>query len=328
MSIDWPSKRLRFLVTGGSGFLGSVLVNQLFQRGARSVFVSRRADYDLRDPHATRALLRNTQPDIIFHLAANVGGIGANMQHPGDFFYDNAMMGLNVMHEAHLAGVKKLINVGTVCAYPKHTPAPFQEARLWDGYPEDTNAPYGIAKKALLVMGQAYRAQYGLNSIYLLPTNLYGPRDNFDVHTSHVIPAMIRRFLEAKEAGDDLVTLWGTGEASRDFLYVDDAAAALVLAAEKYDEPEPMNLGTGVETRIRRLAYLIADATGYSGHISWDASKPDGQPRRVLDNTKAWHHLGWTAKTPLERGLAETVRWWQAGAEKEGTGDYAARTGL
>jgi GDP-L-fucose synthase len=300
----------RFVVTGGSGFLGSAVVRGLEARGANSVFVPRRAQYDLRDIKAVERLLDEQQPDIIIHLAAVVGGIGANRAHPAEFFYDNMMLGTQLMHESWRRGLKKFVTIGTVCAYPKFTPVPFREESLWDGYPEETNAPYGLAKKMLLVQGQAYRQQYGFNAIYLLPTNLYGERDNFDLETSHVIPALIRKFAEAKARGDKQVIAWGTGSPTREFLYVDDAAEGILLATERYNDPEPVNLGSGDEVSIRNLTEMIAELVGFQGEVVWDSSKPDGQPRRALDTSRALNAFGFKAQTPFREGLARTVAWY------------------
>jgi GDP-L-fucose synthase len=305
--MNWWEKR--FLVTGGAGFLGSHVVGQLKASGAERVFVPRRKDFDLRKRRDAFALINRTDPDVIIHLAANVGGIGANRERPAEFFYDNLMMGVNLIDEAKAARVGKFVTVGTVCAYPKYTPIPFREEELWNGYPEETNAPYGIAKKALLVMGQAYRQQYGFNAVYVLPTNLYGPRDNFDPRSSHVIPALIRKCLEAKEQGADYIDVWGTGSASRDFLYVEDAARGIVQIAAHYDSPEPMNLGSGHEITIRELVGLIAAVTGFEGELRWDTSKPDGQPRRRLDITRAREAIGFEPQVPFEMGLRQTVEW-------------------
>lgn len=272
----------RVLVTGGSGFLGSQVAEKLHQRGCPTIVVPRSRDYDLVDPAAVRRLLSDSRPAVIIHLAAKVGGIGANREHPADFFYDNLMMGAQLMHESWQAGVEKFVAVGTVCAYPKHTPVPFREELLWDGYPEETNAPYGLAKKMLLVQAQAYRQQYGFNAIYLLPVNLYGPGDNFDPESSHVIPALIKKFVEAKERGLSAVEIWGTGKATREFLYVEDAAEGIVLAAERYDGSEPVNLGSAMEISIRGLAGLIARIVGFEGELLFDAGKPDGQPGAAL----------------------------------------------
>ena len=301
----------RFVVTGGAGFLGSRVVATLRERGANDVLVPRSAEYDLRRQAAVNDLLRDTQPDIIIHMAAVVGGIGANRERPAEFFYDNLVMGTHLLHEAWRSGLKKFVTIGTVCAYPKHTPVPFQESALWDGYPEETNAPYGLAKKMLLVQGQAYRQQHGFNAIYLLPTNLYGPGDNFDPASSHVIPALIRKFVEAKTRGDQQVIAWGTGSATREFLYVDDAAQGIVLAVAHYNKPEPVNIGSGSEISIRDLTELIAAMVGYQGEVVWDTSKPDGQPRRGLDTTRAEKEFGFRATTTFREGLKRTIDWYQ-----------------
>ncbi|HET7234494.1 MAG TPA: GDP-L-fucose synthase [Longimicrobium sp.] len=304
----WSHRRV--LVTGGAGFLGSHVVEHLAALGCTGVAAPRSWQYDLTRPGSVRRLFDDTHPDLVIHLAARVGGIGANRDHPGTFFHDNLMMGMLVIEEARRREVEKVVQAGTVCAYPRDTPVPFREEDLWGGYPEETNAPYGIAKKALLVMLQAYRQQFGLDGIYLLPVNLYGPRDNFDLDSGHVIPALIRRMLEARDAGLPEVVLWGTGAASREFLHVEDAARGILLAAEHYHGAEPVNLGTGSEITIRDLAALVRELTGYTGRIAWDPSKPDGQPRRALDVTRAREVLGWEARTPLREGLAETIRWY------------------
>lgn len=304
----WSEKRV--LVTGGAGFLGSFLVDVLLQRGARDIFVPRSRDYDLVDRAACRRLLADAKPDIVFHLAAKVGGIGANRDNPGSFLFDNAMMGLQLIEECRLANVAKVVIAGTVCAYPKFAPVPFREEDLWNGYPEETNAPYGVAKKLLLVQSSAYRDQYGLNSIMLFPVNLYGPRDNFDPRTSHVIPAMIRKCVAARQAGQVEISLWGDGSPTREFLYVTDAAEGLILAAERYDASEPVNLGSGTEISIADLAVAIAVATGYAGTFKWDPSQPNGQPRRQLDVTRARERFGFAAKTQLADGLRQTVTWY------------------
>jgi len=305
-----------FLVSGGAGFLGAQVVRKLHERGAAHVFVPRSAEFDLREKEAILRALDWAKPDVVIHLAAVVGGIGANRANPGKFFYDNAIMGIQLMEQARLVGVEKFVAVGTVCAYPKHTPVPFREDDLWNGYPEETNAPYGLAKKMLLVQGQAYREQYGFNSIYLLPVNLYGPGDNFDPATSHVIPALIRKILEAKERGDDHIVAWGTGSASREFLYVEDAAEGIVLATERFDGPEPVNLGSGREVTIRELVETIARVCEFRGEIRWDRSKPDGQPRRMLDTSRAKRLFGFEAKTGLEAGLRRTVEWYERVAQR------------
>jgi GDP-L-fucose synthase len=295
-------------VTGGAGFLGSHVVEELRRRGASDVFVPRSTDYDLCDAGATRAMFEAAKPSLVIHLAARVGGIGANRRHPGTFFRDNMAMGLNVLEEARRAGTEKVVVAGTICAYPKFAAIPFREDDLWNGYPEETNAPYGVAKKAVLVGGQAYREQYGLNVIHLLPANMYGPRDNFDLESSHVIPALIRKMLDST----DEVVLWGDSAPTREFLYVDDCVEGLVLAAASYDGAEPVNLGTGVETSIRELAETIADVTGFEGEITWDTSMPNGQPRRSLDASRAAELFGFRAGTPLRAGLEQTVAWYRA----------------
>lgn len=300
----------RFVVTGGSGFLGSAVVRAMQARGAQHIVVPRSASYDLRDHEAALRLLADAKPDVIIHMAAVVGGIGANREHPAEFFYDNLMMGTQLLHEAWRAGVRKFVTIGTVCAYPKFTPVPFHEDDIWSGYPEETNAPYGLAKKMLLVQGQAYRQQYGFDSIYLLPTNLYGPGDNFDPRSSHVIPALIRKFVEAKERGDHEVVAWGTGSATREFLYVDDAAEGIVLAAERYEKSDPVNLGSAFEISIRDLTYQIREMTGFEGDVVWDATKPDGQPRRKLDTSRAEEEFGFKSRTPFQDGLQRTIDWY------------------
>ncbi len=299
----------RIVVTGGAGFLGRQVVAELRARGAKDILVPRAKDHDLRESKACRAVVRGA--DLVIHLAARVGGIGYNRAKPAELFHDNALMGLHLLDACRRGGVRKVVLIGTICAYPKFTPVPFREEDLWAGYPEETNAPYGLAKKMLLVAAQAYRQQYKLRSIYLLPVNLYGPHDNFDLESSHVIPAMIRKMLEAKDRRAASVTLWGTGKPSREFLYVEDAAEGIVSAAERYDGPEPVNLGTGREIVIRDLASLVAQLTGFKGDIVWDASQPDGQPRRSLEVSKARERFGFTAKTSLEEGLAKTITWWQ-----------------
>jgi GDP-L-fucose synthase len=307
------------LVTGGGGFLGSHLVERLQADGVVP-FVARRSDYDLTLPDDAERLFADASPDLVFHLAAEVGGIGANMANPGRYWYANLMMGTHVLEQSRRAEVDKLVLVGTICAYPKFAPVPFREEDLWDGYPEETNAPYGVAKKALLVGAQSYREQYGLNTVFLLPVNLYGPRDNFDLENSHVIPALIRKMLEAQDRGEDEVTLWGDGSPTREFLYVDDCAEALQLAAARYDGAEPVNLGTGEEISIKQLAELIAAETGFNGRIVWDTSKPNGQPRRKLDTSRAEREFGFRAKTPFRKGIKETVAWYRTSVPEPATG--------
>jgi GDP-L-fucose synthase len=305
-----PIDTRRIVVTGGAGFLGSHVVERLREQGAEP-FVPRSRDYDLRSEAGTERLLADARPELIIHLAAVVGGIGRNLTNPGKFFYDNLIMGALLIEAARRAGVSKLVCVGTVCAYPKHAAVPFREAELWDGFPEETNAPYGVAKKSLMVQLQAYREQYAFNGVYLLPVNLYGPRDNFDPEASHVIPALIRKCVGARRRDEPVVTCWGTGEPTREFLYVDDCAEAILLAARGYDGAEPINLGTGREISIRDLAGLIAELTGFRGKLAWDTTRPDGQPRRCLDVSRARERLGFTAGTMLEDGLARTIAWYE-----------------
>jgi GDP-L-fucose synthase len=306
-----PGKRV--VVTGGNGFFGSHLVPKLRARPwVGDVLVPRSHEYDLREKEAVERMYEDLRPDIVIHLAGVVGGIGANRKQPAKFFYDNLLMGLFTMHGAYERGVEKLVAIGTICAYPKFTPVPFREEDLWEGYPEETNAPYGLAKKMLLVQAQAYREEYGFNAIYLLPVNLYGPGDRDDLETSHVIPALIRRFLEAKERGDATVTLWGDGSPSREFLYVEDGAEAIVLATERYNGPDPVNIGSSQEITIRELAQTIASLIGYGGEILWDTSKPNGQPRRCLDTRRAKEFFGFEAQMPFEEGLQRTIDWYRA----------------
>lgn len=302
---------MRALVTGGGGFLGSHLVERL-EREGHEVFSARRAEYDLTSMEDTARLFEDAKPELVFHLAAEVGGIGANRANPGRYWYANLMMGAHVLEQARLHGTAKLVVAGTICAYPKFAPVPFREDDLWDGYPEETNAPYGVAKKALLVGAQAYRQQYGLNAVFLLPVNLYGPRDNFDLETSHVIPALIRKTIEAQEQGHDEIVLWGDGTPTREFLYVDDCVEGLVLAAERYDGADPVNLGTGEEISIADLAALVAQHTGFTGEIRWDTSKPNGQPRRRLDTSRAEALFGFRARVSLAEGIERTVAWYRA----------------
>lgn len=304
----------RIVVTGGAGFLGKPLCMKLKAAGAAELFVPRRKDYDLTQPDAVRRLYDDAKPQVVVHLAAEVGGIGANRENPGRFFYANMAMGLHLIEEARARKLEKFVQVGTICAYPKFTPVPFKEEDLWNGYPEETNAPYGVAKKALLVMLQAYRQQYGLNGIYLLPVNLYGPADNFDLKSSHVIPALIRKCIEAQARGDSEVPCWGTGKASREFLYVDDCAEGIARATASYNDPDPVNLGAGREITIHELAELVAKLTGFTGKLVWDPSQPDGQPRRCLDTARARDRFGFTARTSLEDGLKQTVAWYRANA--------------
>ena len=301
----------RIVVTGGAGFLGSFLLDRMRSQGYSDIFVPRSKDFNLTKEADVERLYAQTKPEAVIHLAAEVGGIGANRDNPGRFFYSNMAMGLHLIEHARRNNLKKFVQVGTICAYPKFTPVPFKEADLWDGYPEETNAPYGIAKKALLVMCQAYRQQYGLNAIYLLPVNLYGPRDNFNPNTSHVIPALVRKCVQARRQNAPFIEAWGTGSASREFLYAQDAAEAVLLAVQKYDSAEPMNLGSGREISIRDLTTLIAHLTGFTGEIRWDPTKPDGQPRRCLDVSRAKEQIGFVAKTPFEEGLRQTIQWFE-----------------
>ena len=307
--IDFSAKRV--CVTGGAGFLGTHLLANLRAKGAGDIFVPKYEDYDLVQPDDIARMLEDSAPDIIIHLAAHVGGIGANMAKPAEFFYDNLMMGVQLMHQAYQRGVEKFVAIGTICAYPKFTPIPFKEEHLWDGYPEETNAPYGLAKKMLLVQAQAYRQQYGFNAIFLLPVNLYGPGDNFNPASSHVIPALIRKCLEAKEQGAKEIVAWGDGSPTREFIYVEDAAEGIALATQRYNGAEPVNIGSSFEISIKDLTELIARLTGFEGAIRWDTSKPNGQPRRKLDTARALEYFGFTAKTDFEEGLRRTIAWYQ-----------------
>jgi GDP-L-fucose synthase len=304
----------KITVTGGAGFLGKHLIAKLKERGCKDIFIPHIEEYDLVDMQAVKQLYKDAKPDIVIHLAAAVGGIGANRENPGKFFYNNLMMGAQLMEIARQNGIDKFVSIGTICAYPKFTPVPFKEESLWNGYPEETNAPYGLAKKMLLVQSQAYRQQYGFNSIFLLPVNLYGPGDNFDPNSSHVIPALIKKCLDAKTyelRAKNCITIWGTGKPTREFLYVEDAAEAIILATEKYNKSEPINIGAGFEISIKDLVRLIAKLTGFKGKIIWDKSKPDGQPRRMLDTKKAYKEFGFKAKTKFEEGLKKTIEWYK-----------------
>jgi nucleoside-diphosphate-sugar epimerase len=308
----WADKRV--CVTGGAGFLGSFLVEQLRERDPLDIFVPEIAEYDLRERDAIVRMYEDSNASVVIHLAASVGGIGANRLNPGRFFYDNAIMGIQLIEQARLHGVEKFVAIGTVCAYPKFTPVPFREENLWDGYPEETNAPYGLAKKMLLVQSQAYREQYGFDSIFLLPVNLYGPRDDFNLDSSHVIPAIIRKCIEAKTRGETTLTAWGTGSPTREFLYVEDAARGILMATELYDKPDPVNLGSGFEISIRDLVNLIVELTGFEGKVQWDASQPDGQPRRKLDTSRAEREFGFVARTDFREGLQKTIQWCRGNA--------------
>lgn len=310
----WSSRRV--CVTGGAGFLGSFILEKLKARGARQVFVPLIEEYDLVQPESIHRMLREATPDIILHLAARVGGIGHNLAHPAEFFYDNLMMGSQLMHEAWKAGVEKFVALGTVCAYPKFTPVPFREDDLWNGYPEETNAPYGMAKKMMLMQAQTYRQQYGFNAIFLIPVNLYGPGDNFNLESSHVIPALIRKCVEARLRGETEIVVWGDGSPTREFLYVEDAAEGILLGAERYDGDQPINLGSGREISIRQLAEQIVEMTGFKGRLTWDTSRPNGQPRRALDVSRAEALLGFRAAMPFEEGLRRTIAWYEQNRER------------
>ncbi|MDX2053674.1 MAG: GDP-L-fucose synthase [Polyangiaceae bacterium] len=307
MTLDFTG--LRIMVTGGAGFLGKSVVKKLADLGASQIIVPRSREVDLTDGHATKKLFAEARPELVFHLAAQVGGIGANLAHPGSFFRDNMAMGLNVLEQGRLSGVKKLVIAGTICAYPKFAPVPFSEDDLWNGYPEETNAPYGVAKKALLVMANAYRQEFGSNYVTLFPVNLYGPGDNFNLESSHVIPAMIRKFAAARRNRESEVELWGDGTPTREFLYVEDAARGLIMAARSYNKPDPVNLGAGFEISMKDLAYKIARLTGFDGTIRWNTSKPNGQPRRMLNTDRAAREFGFRAEVGLDEGLARTVKW-------------------
>ncbi len=310
----WTNRRV--CVTGGAGFLGSFVQETLRERGAADIFIPHIEDYDLTQQTDIQRMLADAKPDIIIHLAALAGGIGANRARPAEFFYKNLMMGVPLMHTAWERGVEKFVVIGTICAYPKYTPIPFKEENLWDGYPEETNAPYGLAKKMLLVQSQAYREQYGFNSIYLLPVNLYGPRDNFNLETSHVVPALVRKMIAAQQSGAKQVTLWGDGSPTREFFYAGDAALGIALAAERYNSSEPVNLGAGMEISIKNLAELIARLTGFEGQIVWDTSKPNGQPRRALDVSRAKEFFGFEAQMPFEEGLRRTIEWFKENQDR------------
>ncbi len=311
----WKDKRV--CVTGGAGFLGSFVCEKLAARGAKEIFVPKIEDYDLVQKDSINQMLDDSRPDVIIHLAAQVGGIGANLLHPADFFYDNLMMGVQLIHESYLRGIQKFVALGTICAYPKFTPLPFAEENIWNGYPEETNAPYGLAKKMLLVQSQAYRQQYGFNSIFLLPVNLYGPRDNFRPESSHVIPALIKKCVEARDNNAPSIEVWGDGSPTREFLYVEDAAEGILLATEKYEKSEPVNLGSGMEISIKDLVTLIARLTGFKGELVWDTSKPNGQPRRQLSVERAKREFGFEAKVTFEEGLRRTIEWYEAKLKAE-----------
>ena len=304
-------KNKRITITGGKGFLGKHLIRALEARGCKNILVADLPDYNLIRQEDIRRLYDEQRPDIVIHLAAKVGGIGYNQENPGALFYENIMMGVPLLHEGCLRKIEKFVALGTICAYPKFTPVPFKEDDLWNGYPEETNAPYGLAKKMMLVQAQSYRQQYGFNAIFLLPVNLYGPGDNFDPRSSHVIPALIKKCVDAVRQGDKEIVVWGTGAATREFFYVEDAAEAIALATEKYDKPEPVNIGAGFEISIRELVGLIVELTGFTGRVVWDASKPDGQPRRMLDTTRAFQEFGFRARTDFREGLTKTIAWYQ-----------------
>ncbi len=308
-NFNWSTKRV--VITGGAGFVGRYLVENLRKAGCKEIFIPRKADCDLRDINSVRRLYDEAKPHVVIHLAATVGGIGANREHPGSFFYDNLMMGVQLLNEAYKRGVEKFISLATICAYPKFTPVPFKEDEIWNGYPEETNAPYGLAKKMLMVQSQAYREEYGYNSITLFPTNLYGPNDNFDPKSSHVIPALIKKCFDAIDRGDKEIVLWGDGSPTREFLYVEDAAEGIRLATEKYNSSEPVNLGSSFEISIKDLAHLIVKETGFNGKILWDTDMPNGQPRRKLDTTRAEREFGFKSKTDFPEGLRRTIEWYR-----------------
>jgi len=308
--LSWLAAK-RLLVTGGAGFLGKHVVKKLEERGYTEIFIPRSKDYNLVDTEAVKRLYQDSKPDIVIHLAAKVGGIGVIKEKPGEFFYDNLMMGVQMMEQGRIFEIEKFVAMGTVCAYPKYIPIPFKEKDLWNGYPEETNAPYGLAKKMTLVQAQAYRQQYGFNAIYLVPVNLYGSGDNFNPESSHVIPALIKKFVDAIDSNEREVVAWGTGKPTREYLYVEDAAEGIILATEKYDKPEPVNLGSGFEISIRELADLIAKLTGFKGHVTWDTSRPDGQPKRLFDSSKAEKEFGFKATTNFEEGLRKTIEWYK-----------------
>lgn len=308
-NFNWSTKRV--VITGGAGFVGRYLVENLRKAGCKEIFIPRKANCDLRDINSVRRLYDEAKPHIVIHLAATVGGIGANREHPGSFFYDNLMMGVQLLNEAYKRGVEKFISLATICAYPKFTPVPFKEDEIWNGYPEETNAPYGLAKKMLMVQSQAYREEYGYNSITLFPTNLYGPNDNFDPKSSHVIPALIKKCFDAIDRGDKEIVLWGDGSPTREFLYVEDAAEGIRLATEKYNSSEPVNLGSSFEISIKDLAHLIVKETGFNGKILWDTDMPNGQPRRKLDTTRAEREFGFKSKTDFPEGLRRTIEWYR-----------------
>jgi len=305
----WQEKKV--VVTGGAGFLGSFVLEKLMSRGCQHIFVPRIEEYNLVEMESVERLYKDANPDIVIHLAAKVGGIGANRENPGSFFYENLIMGIQMIEIGRQFGIEKFVTLGTICSYPKFTPVPFKEENIWNGYPEETNAPYGLAKKMLLVQSQAYRQQYGFNSICLFPVNLYGPRDNFNPDSSHVIPALIKKCVDAMKAGKKQVEIWGTGQPTREFLYVEDCAEAILLATEKYNKSEPVNIGAGFEITIKNLVNLICQLTGFEGEIIWDATKPDGQPRRCLDTTRAFKEFGFKAKTNFETGLKRTIEWYE-----------------